>query len=106
MLLSSMHPIAQMLNFDDLREYQERGTEHFNASIHVADAPIIDKNTDEQVVDFIDRYITCYLLGPDYNFEFYNLVKTLQVTVTQKHVVREKVLLVDLVLLGHSQKEH
>ena len=46
--------------------------------IHVADAPKIDKNTDRYVVDFIDTYITCFLPAPEYNSEFYNLVKTLQ----------------------------
>ena len=77
-LPSGMHPILQMLNFDDSREYQERATEYLHAPIHVADAPIIVESTDEEVVDLIDRYIICYLYGPEYNFEFCNLVKTLQ----------------------------
>ena len=30
-ILSGMHPIGQILNFDDRREFQNRGTEHMHA---------------------------------------------------------------------------
>ena len=49
-ILSGMHPIGQILNFDDRREFQNRGTEHMHAPIHVVDAPKIDENEDEEVV--------------------------------------------------------
>ena len=48
-----MHPIGQILNFDDRREFQNRGTEHMHAPIHVVDAPKIDENDkskDDEVV--------------------------------------------------------
>ena len=60
-ILSGMHPIGQILNFDDRREFQNRGTEHFHAPIHVVGAPKIDENTDNEVTEFIDKYITCSL---------------------------------------------
>ena len=59
-LPSDIHPIGQILNFDDWGEYQGRATEHFHDPIYVADAPKIDKNTDKKV-GTIDRYITCFL---------------------------------------------
>ena len=34
-ILSGMHPIGQILNFDDRREYQCRGTKHFHPPLHV-----------------------------------------------------------------------
>ena len=58
-ILSGMHPIAQILNFDDRREFQNRGIEHMLVPIHIVDAPKIDKNEDYEVVEFIDKYITC-----------------------------------------------
>ena len=39
-----MHLIGQILNFDDRREFQNRGTERMHAPIHVADAPKIEVN--------------------------------------------------------------
>ena len=43
-ILSGMHPIGQILYFDDRREFQNRGTERMHAPIHVADAPKIEVN--------------------------------------------------------------
>ena len=37
-ILSGMHPIGQIWNFDDLREFQNRRTEHMHAPIHIVDA--------------------------------------------------------------------
>ena len=56
-----MHPVAQILDFDDQKEFQNRGTEHVWAPIHIVDAPKIDENEDSEVVEFIDKYITCAL---------------------------------------------
>ena len=58
-ILSGMHPVGQILNFDDRREFQNRGTEHMHAPIHIVDAPKIDENEDSEVVEFIDKCITC-----------------------------------------------
>ena len=33
-----IHPLGQILNFDDQRESQNRGTEHMHAPIHVVQA--------------------------------------------------------------------
>ena len=32
-----------------------------HASIHLVDAPKIDENKDSEIVEFMDRYITCVL---------------------------------------------
>ena len=60
-IFSGMHPVGQILNFDDRREFQNRRTEHMHASIHLVGAPKIDENKDSEIVEFIDRYITCVL---------------------------------------------
>ena len=39
-----MHPIGQILNFDDRREFQNREKEHIHGPVHVVDAPKIDEN--------------------------------------------------------------
>ncbi|XP_070573805.1 uncharacterized protein [Ptychodera flava] len=58
-ILSGVHPIGQILNYDIRKEMQSRGTEHFHAAVHVLNAPILDKDTDEDVISFIDKYISC-----------------------------------------------
>ena len=77
-ILSGMHPIGQILNFDDRREFQNRGTEHMQAPIHVVDAPKIDKNNDSEVIEFIDKYITCALPDEETYPEMNNLVRKVQ----------------------------
>ena len=50
-----MHSIAQILNFHNEREFQNRETEHMHAPILIVDAPKIDGNEDIEVVEFIDK---------------------------------------------------
>ena len=56
-----MHPIGQILDFDDWTEFQNRGTEHMHAPIHIVGAPKNYGNKDSEEVEFIDKYITCAL---------------------------------------------
>ena len=50
-----MHPVDQILNFDDQMEFQNRGTKHLHAPIHLVDVPKIDENKDSELFEFIDR---------------------------------------------------
>ena len=77
-ILSGMHPIGQILNFDDRREFQNRGTEHMQAPIHVVDAAKIDENNDSEVIEFIDKYITCALPDEEKYPEMNKLVRKVQ----------------------------
>ena len=52
-----MNLIGQILIFDDQREFQNTGTEHMHAAIHIVDAPEIDQNEYSEVVEFIDKYM-------------------------------------------------
>ena len=77
-ILSGMHPIGQILNFDDQREFQNRGAEHMQTSIRLVDAPNIDENEDSEIVEFIDKYITCALPEETKYPEMSNLVRRVQ----------------------------
>ena len=76
--LSGMHPIGQILNFDERREFKNRGTEHMHAPIHIVDVPKIDENENSEVVEFIDKYITYALPNATKYPEMSNLVKKVQ----------------------------
>ena len=99
--LSGMHPTGQILNFDDRREFQNSETEHMHAPIHVVGALRIDENEDSEIVEFIDKYITCALPDETKYPEMSNLVKKVQ---THHHTTtcrKKKVQRVDLMLHGH-----
>ena len=50
-ILSGIHPIGKVLNFDNWREFRNRGTDHIHALIDIVD----DENEDSEVVEFIDK---------------------------------------------------
>ena len=83
-ILSGMHPIGQILNFDDRREFQHRGTKHMHVPIHLAGALKIDENEDKEVIEFIDKYITCALPDETKYSEMGNLIKKVQ---THHHTI-------------------
>jgi len=77
-LLSGMHPIGEILNYDVRDEFQMRGVQHIHAVIHVKDAPKIDVDSDDAVVAFIDKYITCSLPPDNERPKLFHLVNTRQ----------------------------
>ena len=77
-ILSGNHPICQILNFDDRREFQNRETEHMHAPTHIVDAPKIDENEYSEIIEFIDKYIACALPDETKYPEISILVKKVQ----------------------------
>ncbi len=63
-ILSGVHPVGQILNYDIRKEMQGRGTAHFHAAIHVKDAPKLGEVSDEEFAAFADKYITCSIPDP------------------------------------------
>ncbi|XP_055081793.1 uncharacterized protein LOC129456714 [Periophthalmus magnuspinnatus] len=64
-LLSSLNPIGKIKDYFYRVEFQQRGSPHVHALFWIEDAPEIGKNTDEEVVKFIDKYITCEIPTQD-----------------------------------------
>ena len=76
-----MHPIGQIINYDDLREFQNRGREHMHVPMHVLDAPTVNEDGDSndiKVISFIEKYISCSLPNGTTNPGLYQLVKQVQ----------------------------
>ena len=74
------------MNGENIKE----GNRTLHAPSCVANASKIDGNTDEEVVDFIDRYTTCSLPDPENNSEFYSLVKNASNSQSHKNISSEK----------------
>lgn len=75
-----MSSIGQILNYDMRKEGQGRGVLHAHNGVHAKDAPTLDKNTDEEVINFVDKYISCKIPDEETDKELYKLV-----TSRQKH---------------------
>ena len=72
-ILSGMHPKGEIMNFDDWREFQNS-----RWVVHIVDARKIDENEVSEVVEFIDKYITCDLLDQSKYPAMRNLVNKVQ----------------------------
>ena len=57
-LLSDTHPLAHITNYVIKIEFQMRGSPHAHCLLWVKDAPKIDKDPNDVVCAFIDKYIT------------------------------------------------
>ncbi|KAA0701445.1 ATP-dependent DNA helicase PIF1 [Triplophysa tibetana] len=64
-LMSSAHPIGKIKDYFYRVEFQQRGSPHVHCLFWIENAPVIDKNTDEEVIQFIDKYVTCELPSQD-----------------------------------------
>ena len=77
-LYSGMHPVGQLIDHNERREFQNRGAQHPHGILHVEGAPVFDKDSDEKVVTFIDKYITCAIPDKKQYPELHKLVTTVQ----------------------------
>jgi len=71
-LLSSAEPLGNISDWFYRVEYQQRGSPHIHMLIWVEDAPEFQVKSDEEVIAYIDRIITCQ--KPVNNPELLNLV--------------------------------
>ena len=60
-LLSNTHPLGHITNYVIKIEFQMRGSPHAHCLLWVKDAPKIDKDPDDVVCAFIDKYITAVI---------------------------------------------
>lgn len=58
-LRSQSSPIGKISDFFYRVEFQQRGSPHIHMLVWVQDALILSKGNDEEVVNFIDSYVTC-----------------------------------------------
>ncbi|XP_057716041.1 uncharacterized protein LOC130931338 [Corythoichthys intestinalis] len=75
-LMSPAEPIGKIKDYFYRIEFQQRGSPHVHCLFWIENAPMIDKNTDEEVVAFIDKYVTCEL--PTDDKELFDIVTSVQ----------------------------
>ena len=60
-LLSDAHPLGNITDYVIKIEFQMRGSPHAHCLLWLKDAPKIDKDPDDVVCTFIDKYITAVI---------------------------------------------
>jgi len=58
-LLTNISPIGKIIDYYYRVEFQQRGSPHLHCVFWIEEAPQYGISTDEEVADFIDKYITC-----------------------------------------------
>ena len=71
-LKSNVMPIGEIADYFYRVEFQQRGSPHIHGLFWVKEAPQYEKSSDEEIVNFVDKYITCY--KPDSSSEMEDLV--------------------------------
>lgn len=60
LILSKSNPVlGQVEHYFWRVEYQMRGAPHIHLVLWIKSAPLIGENTDEQILNFISKYVTC-----------------------------------------------
>ena len=70
------NPIGKVKHFFIRREYQNRCMPHFHCMVWIEDAPVIGESPDEEVENFITKYVTCHL--PDKGDPLFEVVDSVQ----------------------------
>nr|XP_054593099.1 uncharacterized protein LOC129159978 [Nothobranchius furzeri] len=80
LLMSPAQPLGEIVDFFYRVEFQHRGSPHIHMMLWVRGAPECDKDSDQAVCDFVDRYISAQLPDPETQPELHK-----KVTEVQKH---------------------
>ena len=58
-LKSDCEPIGKLRDFSYRVEFQQRGSPHIHMLVWIVNAPKLEKNSGEEIVQFVDQYLTC-----------------------------------------------
>ena len=58
-LKSSCEPIGKLLDYFNRVEFQQRGSPHIHMLVLIENAPTLEKNSEREIVQFVDKYLTC-----------------------------------------------
>jgi|GEM_PF-3635344 len=89
-ILSPDHPIGEVEHYFYRREYQARGAQHFHLLIWIKDAPIIGKDSTQDIASFIMRYVTCRMPDKNVSPQLYRRVSTHQRHFHNSYCLRNK----------------
>ncbi|XP_078352070.1 uncharacterized protein LOC144636749 [Oculina patagonica] len=68
-LKSSVMPIGEIADYFYRIEFQQRGSPHIHGLFWVKEAPQYERSCNEEIVKFVDKYITCHKPGTSSEME-------------------------------------
>ncbi|KAI4879221.1 hypothetical protein NFI96_027864, partial [Prochilodus magdalenae] len=78
LIQSPAQPIGEVIDYFYRVEFQQRGSPHIHCLFWVKDAPEFESDQDQDVCDFIDRYISCKLPDPNTDPALHRIVSEVQ----------------------------
>ena len=82
-ILSPANPIGEVQDYYYRTEFQQRGWPHIHMIAWVKDAPVFDTDPDSEIVDFVDKYVSCEF-PPEDDAELHEIVSNVQIH-TKRH---------------------
>ena len=52
-------PIGKLLDYFYRVEFQQRGSPHIHMLVLIENAPTLETNSEDEIVQFVDQYLTC-----------------------------------------------
>ncbi|XP_070540155.1 uncharacterized protein [Ptychodera flava] len=77
-IMSPAEPIGKIEDYFYRVEFQQRGSPHTHCLFWVKDAPKVDKDDDDDVTSFVDKYVTCEMPCSEYDEELHEIVNSVQ----------------------------
>ena len=88
-MLSDANPIGKIKHHFVRTEYQTRLMPHFHCFFWVEDAPIIGRDSEDTILDFIGKYVSCKLPSPNEDPFMFGLVKKYQLHHCNSYCLRK-----------------
>ena len=60
-------PAEKVKEFFYRFEFQQRGSPHIHMLVWIENAPTLEKNSEEEIVQFVDKYLTCNIDNVKYS---------------------------------------
>ena len=76
-ILSPANPIGKVEDYYYRTEFQQRGWPHIHMILWVRNAPKLDEDPEEEVIEFVDKYVSCEL-PPETDAELHEIVTHVQ----------------------------
>ncbi|XP_071943845.1 uncharacterized protein [Antedon mediterranea] len=78
-ILSQAQPIGKVVDYFYRIEFQMRGSPHVHMLVWVENAPIFGTDKDNEVINFVDKYISCAVPCETVDRELNEIVKSVQI---------------------------
>ena len=88
-MLSDANPIGKIKHHFVRTEYQTRLMPHFHSFFWVEDAPIIGRDSEDTILNFIGKYVSCKLPSPNEDPLMFGLVKKYQLHHCNSYCLRK-----------------